>query len=331
MGIQAPAEVKFQLIQEATRKDGNELSISSLCLIAGVSRSGYYSWINATAKRHAREEKDLADFVLIKQAYEYRGYKKGARGIHMRLLHQVHPVIMNPKKIRRLMKKFGLSCPIRRENPYRRMAQATKTSHVSGNLLNREFKKYQARQVFLTDITYLKHKGGVCYLSSIMDVCTHEILSYELSDNLRVDFVLRTIDKILEKHGAELDDDVIVHSDQGFHYTSKAFIEKLHDAEFIQSMSRKGNCWDNSPQESFFGHMKDEISEQLAACHSFEDVKRLINDWMDYYNHDRYQWELKMLSPCEYYQYILTGVYPITNGVSKNPRCSRGSAPDPGV
>ena len=330
MGIQAPAEVKYRLIQEAIRRDGNRLNISALCRIAGVSRSGYYAWVEAAPLRQSREESDSADYALVKQAYEFRGYKKGAKSIYMRLLHLDPSVVMNIKKIRRLMKKYGLFCPIRQANPYRRMARAMQTSHVARNEIQRQFKAYAPRKALLTDITYLFYRGGVCYLSPILDVCTHEVLAYKLSDSLRVDFVLDIVDDMCARFGAELDNTTIVHSDQGCHYTSKAFIQKLRDAEFVQSMSRKGNCWDNAPQESFFGHMKDEIAELIAECDSYEQVCAVVDDWMDYYNNDRYQWDLEKLSPREYYKYRQTGVYPLKPGVSKNP-ASRGSAPDPEV
>lgn len=248
----------------------------------------------------------------------------------MRLLHMKPPVIMNLKKIRRLMQKYGLFCPVRGANPYRRMAKAMKTSYVAKNLVNREFRKYRPREALLTDITYLFYDGGVCYLSPIMDVCTHEALVYELSESLKVDFVLTMVDVLCTRYGAELDSTTIVHSDQGCHYTSKAFVQKLKDKEFVQSMSRKGNCWDNSPQESFFGHMKDDIAELVSGCTAFSEVKAVVDDWMDYYNNDRYQWDLRKLSPREYYTYCQTGVYPLTIGVSKNP-AGRGSAPDPEV
>ncbi len=330
MGIQAPAEVKYGLIHEAVRQDGNLLNISALCRIAGVSRSGYYAWLDAAPLRQRREETDSADFALVKQAYEFRGYQKGARSIYMRLLHLDPPVVMNIKKIRRLMRKYGLFCPIRQANPYRRMAKAMKTSHVAKNEINRQFRSYAPRKALLTDITYLLYRGGVCYLSLILDVCTHEVLAYRLSDNLRVDFVLDMVDAMLRKYGAELDNTTIVHSDQGCHYTSNAFIKKLRDAEFVQSMSRKGNCWDNAPQESFFGHMKDEIAAIIGECDSYAQVQSVVDDWMDYYNKDRYQWDLEKLSPQEYYRYRQTGVYPLKPGISKN-RSLRGSAPDPEV
>lgn len=167
-------------------------------------------------------------------------------------------------------------------------------------------------------------------MSPILDVCTHEALVYEVSDNLRVDFILNMVESMYAQYGAELDNSTIVHSDQGCHYTSNAFIQKLKDASFVQSMSRKGNCWDNAPQESFFGHMKDEISQLVADCETCEQVKAVVDDWMDYYNNDRYQWDLEKLSPREYYRYCQTGVYPLQSGVSKD-RTSRGSAPDPEV
>ena len=327
MGIQAPAEVKFALIREATLRDNNLLKISVLCEIAGVSRSGYYNWISKEPVRKARDDSDQKDFELVLEAYRFRGYNKGARGIHMRLLHM--GIIMNVKKIRRLMRKFGLKCPIRKANPYRRMAKALATSNVAGNIVNREFKR-AARKVLLTDITYLFFKDGKakCYLSTILDAFTHEILAYKVSMSFKVDFVLATVETLIAEHGSTLDNETIVHSDQGCHYTSYAFIEKLKDADFVQSMSRRGNCWDNAPQESFFGHMKDEIKDLILDCDTFKDVVAQVDDWIDYYNKDRGQWELLKLTPSEYYEYLQTGIYPLP--VYSKPT-SRGSAPAPEV
>ena len=109
---------KFELIREIVNKEDNVLSVTELCRIAGVSRSGYYRWVNAEDVRRAREQRDQEDFSLILQAYQFRGYAKGIRGIHMRLLHLPEPVVMNVKKIQRLMRKYGLYCPIRQANPY---------------------------------------------------------------------------------------------------------------------------------------------------------------------------------------------------------------------
>ena len=315
MGIQAPAEVKFSLIYEAIRRDDNALSISYMCRIAGVSRSGFYAWMSAAPARENRDCRDKEDFNKILEAYRFRGYAKGARGIHMRLLHQGS--IMNVKKIRRLMGKYGLFCPIRKANPYRRMAKALATNTVAPNVVSREFHR-EPRKVLLTDITYLFFSNEKCYLSTILDAFTHEILAYRVSSNLKVDFVIDTVEQLIKEHGSTLDNETIVHSDQGCHYTSYAFIQKLKDADFVQSMSRRGNCWDNAPQESFFGHMKDEIRDEVTKCSTFEEVTARIDDWMDYYNKDRYQWDLLKLSPVEYYCYLHTGWYPLPTYKPKN-------------
>ena len=301
---------KYEIIHDAVHKEGSQLSITKLCEIADVSRSGYYAWEHAAPARAEREDADRKDFDAILEAYKFRGYKKGARSIHMRLLHVGNR--MNLKKIRRLMKKYGLKCPFRGRNPYRQMAKALKSNKVFPNAVTREFIRGGVRMVLLTDITYIFYDGGVCYLSTILDAFTREVLAYTLSTNLMVDFVLDTVDALIAEHGSTLDDTTIIHSDQGCHYTSKAFIQKLHDNDFVQSMSRKGNCWDNAPQESFFGHMKDEIKYEIAMMQTFEEVKAKIDDWIDYYNNDRYQWELSKLSPKEFYQYATTGIYPIS-------------------
>lgn len=309
MGIQAPAEVKFRLIQDAISSDSNLLSISALCRIAGVSRSGYYNWVGNEGHRRQQENADKADFDLILEAYRFRGYPKGARAIHMRLLHTGKR--MNMKKIRRLMKKYGLVCPIRCPNPYRRMTREMQTNHVASNVVNREFRLHGARKILLTDITYLFYRGSKCYLSVIMDAYTKEALAWQVSESLAVEFVIETVEQLQQEHGASLDNEVIVHSDQGCHYTSNAFIAKLREAEFVQSMSAKGCCWDNAPQESFFGHMKDEIKTEVSKCRRFSEVRELVEDWMDYYNHDRYQWDLLKLSPTEFHEYLKTGIYPL--------------------
>lgn len=309
MGIQAKAFLKYKFIKEITERSNNLLNISWLCEAAGVSRSGYYHWLNSVDARNLKDELDKRDFEIILKAYKFRGYDKGSRGIHMRLLNQ--GIRMNRKKIQRLMNKYGLKCPIRKANPYRQMAKAMKTDKVSENLVNREFQKHGPGKILLTDITYLFYnRGNKAYLSVIKDAYTKQVMAYTLSQSLSVDFVLETVKALVRDHGISLCSETILHSDQGCHYTSISFRQLLKDKELRQSMSRRGNCWDNAPQESFFGHMKDEI--HLKRCSSFEELKSEIDDYMDYYNNDRYQWKLAKLSPNQYANYLKSGEYPIT-------------------
>ena len=305
---------RFEIIYDTIQEKDNQLDVKMLCEIAGVSRSGYYRWVNAAEKREEKERQDKKDFEMILKAYHEHGYKKGARGIYMCMAHWERPQIMNIKKIRRLMEKYGLRCPIRKANPYRRMAKAIQTNTIAENLLKRKFTEYGVRKVLLTDITYLSYEGKYCYLSTILDAYTRQILSYVLSDSLEIDFVLETVEQLIKEHEIELSKETLIHSDQGCHYTSTSFIQLLKNKELRQSMSRKGNCWDNAPQERFFRHMKDEVD--LSECKTFREVKKQIDNWMDYYNNHRYQWQLEKLSPNEYYNYITTGNYPL-EGVIK--------------
>ena len=274
-----------------------------------MSRSGYYSWVSRAGRRAEREARDYRDFLLILEAYHFRGYDKGVRGVHMRLLHM--GIRMNHKKIRRLMRKYGLYCPIRKANPYRRMAKALRTNMVADNRVKREFKLHGPRKILLTDITYIPLAGDFCYLSVIIDAFTMQVLGYVLSESLEVDFVLETVRIMIREHGVSLDAEAYIHSDQGCHYTSISFREMVQDSGLRQSMSRRGNCWDNAPQESFFGHMKDELHDQIKTWKTFADARASIDDWMDYYNNDRYQMGLAQLSPNEFFEYITTGIYPI--------------------
>lgn len=225
----------------------------------------------------------------------------------MRLLHMgIH---MNHKKIRRLMRKYQLFCPIRKANPYRRMAKALKTNAVADNRVKREFKEHGPRAILLTDITYIPLKEGFCYLSVIIDAFTMQVLSYCLSDSLEVDFVLETVNQLMSNHGNTITKNTIIHSDQGCHYTSNKFRELVENTGLGQSMSRRGNCWDNAPQESFFGHMKDELKVSAQKWSTFAEAQVAVDDWIDYYNNDRYQMGLQKMSPNEYYNYITNEIF----------------------
>ena len=316
MGKSAPM---FEIIYQTVQDNENDLSVEMLCEMAGVSRSGYYAWVATIPDRARREEEDRADFKLILIAFNVRGYTKGARGIYMALLHMKPPVIMNLKKIRRLMKKYNLKCPVRQVNPYRQMQKALKTSNYADNLLQREFECYGPRMVLLTDITYIPYNGAFAYLSVILDAFTKQILSYVLSESLEIDFVKETVEILVREHGVDLHKETIVHSDQGSHYTSITFIKILKDNEIRQSMSRRGNCWDNAPQESFFGHMKDHLMERIEKAKKFQQVKDAVDDYIDYYNNERYVWNLAYLSPNEYYKFVTTGKYPLEIPNPPNP------------
>ncbi|WP_303968399.1 IS3 family transposase [Sporosarcina ureae] len=290
--------LKFELIHYTIQKYKLNRLVSYLCEIMEVSRSGYYKHFGEKSKqkRAIQEQADEDVKEIILKAYHFRGRKKGARQIKMTLQNQ-YGITYNLKRIRRIMKKFDIICPIRKANPARRMAKATKEHRTCENKLQREFKQGVAGKVLLTDITYLTYGNGRrAYLSTVKDAQTNEILAYEISSSLGLEIALNTLKK-LKKH-RHLTVDAFIHSDQGFHYTSPRYQAAVKKLGLGQSMSRRGNCWDNAPQESFFGHFKDETN--IKDCESLEDVKREIKSYMTYYNHYRGQWNLKKLPPVIY-------------------------------
>ncbi len=274
-----------------------------MCNELHVSRSGFYNYLIYQKHPTIKEVNDEEDYKLIKQAYDYKNRHKGARQIKMTLFN-TFGIVMNLKKIRRLMKKFGLICPIRQANPYRRMMKSMKTNNYASNKLNRNFKSSRPGEHLLTDITYIFYgkEKNLCYCSTIKDASTNEILAKEYSKSLDVQFVLDTVNQ-LKNHKFIDFNKCLIHSDQGVHYTSLAFTSLLAKLNIARSMSRSGNCWDNAPQESFFGHMKDEL--HLKECDSYEAVCNELNDYFDYYNNFRCQWGLNKMTPVQYREYLL--------------------------
>jgi len=278
--------------------------VSYLCTVSGVSRSGYYNYFSEKSleQRKLKDKKDEEVKETILKAFNFKGRKKGARQIKMTLAGQFN-VVYNLKRIRRIMKKYSIICPIRKANPYRRMMKATQEHRVVPNLLNRQFKQGVPGKVLLTDITYLYYgKGLKAYLSTIKDGSTNEILAYHVLDRLTMDLATDTLKKLKKNRNFKKVEGTLIHSDQGTHYTHPDYQKLVKKMGIHQSMSRRGNCWDNAPQESFFGHLKDEAS--IKTCTTLEELRKEIKQYMIYYNHYRYQWNLKKMTPVQYRDHL---------------------------
>lgn len=292
----------FELIKE-TVDQGLGRMTRYLCDLLHVSRSGYYNYLQASDTRKERSLSDAKAGELIKKAFNRKGFKKGSRSIKMTLENEFG-VIYNLKRIRRLMKKFDLVCPHRKPNPYKRMAKATQEHRTLPNSLERDFRKGIPGLALLTDITYLPYgRLETAYLSTVLDASTGEILSYNLSNRLTLDIATDTIDSLVKQRRLKLHKDAFIHSDQGSHYTSPKYQELLKQKGLGQSMSRRGNCWDNAPQESFFGHMKDHVDHR--NCSSLGELQQEIDRYIRYYNNNRYQWGLKKMTPVQYRNHLL--------------------------
>ena len=206
---------------------------------------------------------------------------------------------MNHKKIQRLMRKYGLVTRVRRRNPYKAIMKKRMEHRVFPNKLQRMFDQTVPFKVFCTDITYIPFQNSFVYLSVVKDIASGEVVAWNLSNGLEEDLVLDTV-----RHMPRAREDAMIHSDQGFHYTNPQYIETVEALGMIQSMSGKGNCIDNAPIESFFGHMKDELDYQ--SCLSFAELRSRIDEYMKYYNHERKQWARNKMSPVEYREHLLS-------------------------
>lgn len=204
---------------------------------------------------------------------------------------------INHKKIARLKNEYGMVTKIRRKNPYKNLPTS---EHVDiPNVVNRNFKAPLPDQIYSTDMTYLFYgKGEKAYLSATKDLGTNEIISYKVMRTPIIGHFREEFRQLLSRLPEETRNSLVIHSDQGFQYTHKAYRELLQEYGVTQSMSRKGNCIDNAPIESFFGHFKDNLN--LKDCRSFKEVEEEVSSTMNYYNNDRPQLALNKKPPAVY-------------------------------
>jgi transposase InsO family protein len=257
-----------------------------LCKIAKVSVSGFYSWKKRIVNNNNKEIENLISKIF----FEYKG-RIGIRRIKMELERKYNQIV-NKKKIQRIKQKLGLKTQIRRKRKNYQGYLRSEKWCIADNILNRQFRQNRANSVYSTDVTYLTTKSSRYYLSVVKDLCTKEIVAYKVSDKHDLTLILETLEQMSKQNNA------IMHSDRGGLYTSFQYIQKLKELNLIRSMSRSGNCLDNAPIESFFGHMKDEI--EYKECKTLDEIGAKIDEYMYYYNNNRYQWGLNKMTPLEY-------------------------------
>lgn len=215
---------------------------------------------------------------------------------------------MNHKKISRIMNKYNLITKIRRRNPYKMIMKKSQEHRTFENKLNRAFMVFAPFKIFSTDITYIPLNHRFAYLSVVKDLASGEVVAWNMAMHLEMSLVLDTVEAM--KNNPVLATTTLqgtmIHSDQGFHYTNPQYIEKVKELNMVQSMSRRGNCIDNAPIESFFGHLKDDVD--YKQCKTFDELHSLIANYMQYYNNERRQWDLKKMTPVGYRNHLLVAV-----------------------
>ena len=275
------ASVKYNVIYRHREK----YSIREMCRIFGVSRSGYYSYV----QRMDVPAKDLPLAEKIRECQAECKQTYGYRRVHIWLKR--HKIYCNPKTVLRVMNKYGLLSVVRR----RRYVKYGEALHRYPNLLNRNFVAERPNQKWVTDISYIRTGQGFLYLSVIRDLYDNSIVAYKTSTQQTIHLVLSTLRaaKKKEKVTAELQ----LHSDQGFQYTAQAYFKLTQAYGITPSMSRRGNPYDNALAENFFSILKTECIHRTKIS-SFAEANRLIDEYIYFYNHQRIQTKTK-LTPLE--------------------------------
>lgn len=281
-----------------------EYTVRHILKRTGISKSSYYAVLKDPdhgTYQTKKELRDKEDAALIRQVMEHSGFKKGTRQVYMQM-KAVTGRQFGINKIRRLKKKFGITSGIRKANRSRQGAQALLKNNVKPNLLKRQFRLDRPNRIRLTDVTYLNYgEDKRAYASAVKDPVTGKLISFVVSGNNDLALVRTSLEDV-DAEG--LAAGTLFHSDQGALYLNDTFQKKVRDAGLKQSMSKRGNCWDNAPQESFFGHFKQECP--YAQCDSVEELKKMLARYMEYYNNERKQWEHLRMTPVEYEAYLLS-------------------------
>lgn len=277
---------KYRVIAEFTGK----YSITVMCKFLSVPRSSYYYWL----KNKDCEDKDASLVESIREGQRASCGTYGYRRMTI-WLNRVYGIIVNSKRVRRVMKKAGLQSVVRKKKKFKKDQGAV---YKYDNLLARNFYSSRPNDKMVTDITYISTGRGKVFLSMVKDLFDNSIRGYCVSRNNDLKLVADTLRETFTNIKTNNDKPVLLHSDQGFQYTSKLYERLTSQYGITPSMSRKGNCFDNAAAENFFSHLKSELINRVKLK-DYEEAKKAIDDYIRYYNNKRIQVKLKM-APLEY-------------------------------
>ncbi|HDR8527810.1 IS3 family transposase [Bacillus thuringiensis] len=274
---------KAQVVYELRHK----YSVKALVELATIPRSTYYDLV----KKMNRPDLDADLKAEIKAIYEENEGRYGYRRIRDELTNRGQKV--NHKKVQRIMKELGLKCVVRMKK-YK--SYKGKVGRIAPNILERNFYTDAPNQKWVTDITEFKLFGEKLYVSPVLDLYNGEIITYTIGSrptySLVSDMLEKALERLPETH------QLLMHSDQGWHYQMRQYVGTLESRAIVQSMSRKGNCYDNAVIENFFGIMKSEFL-YIKEFENVEHFKIELEKYIDYYNTKRIKAKLKM-SPVQY-------------------------------
>jgi putative transposase len=266
--------------------------IAMMCGILGVSKSGYYKWLNREPSKRAQEEGRLE--VEIKAAHKRTRETYGPE----RLQHELRDqgVSVGICRIRRIRKKLGIRCKQRRK--FKATTDSKHALPVAENLLNQQFEATRPNEVWLSDITYIPTEEGWLYLAGHKDLFTGEIVGYAMGNRITKNLVSQSLFKAVaaKRPGSGL----IHHSDRGSQYCAHEYRGLMDQFKMRASMSRKGDCYDNAPMESFWGTLKNELVHHSRYKTREQAIREITEHIEVFYNRQRRQERLGYLSPAVY-------------------------------
>jgi putative transposase len=269
--------------------------VRRLCRLIGVAASAFYAWLRREPNRRARDEVVLV--AEIREIFEQSGKTYGSPRIHAELRARGRRI--GRKRIARLMREQGLVVPRRK----RRLPVTTDSRHahpIAPNLLGQRFEATRPDETWLADITYVATGEGWLYVAAIKDMATREIVGWAMDDHLRAELCERALLMAIQRRHPPRG--LTHHSDRGVQYASSSYQAILKRHGLVPSMSRKGNCLDNAPMESFFGSMKSELVHR-ARFATREDAKRALFRWIEtYYNRQRRHSALGYMTPAQAFE-----------------------------
>jgi putative transposase len=267
-------------------------SIAMMCGILEVSKSGYYKWLNRKPCKRAQEEGRLE--VEIKAAHKRTRETYGPERLQHELKDQ--GVSVGICRIRRIRKKLGIRCKQKRK--FKATTDSRHALPVAENLLNQQFETTEPNKVWVSDITYIPTEEGWLYLAGHKDLFTGEIVGYAMSSRITKNLVSQSLFKAVaaKRPGPGL----IHHSDRGSQYCAHEYRRLVDQFKMRASMSRKGDCYDNAPMESFWGALKNELVHHSRYKTREQAIREITEHIEVFYNRQRRQERLGYLSPAVY-------------------------------
>jgi len=267
-------------------------SIPVLCHVLKVSRSGYYAYVKRPLSKHATHDKRLE--LEIKAAHKRTYGTYGSERLQKHLLSC--GIKAGICRIRRLRKMLDIRC--KQVKKYKVTTDSNHTLPVADNLINQNFAVSTPNQVWTSDITYIPTEEGWLYLATHKDLFNGEIIGYATGSRIIKELIMQSL--LMAMRRRQPQKGVIHHSDRGSQYCSNVYGNMLSTFCMIPSMSRKGNCYDNAPMESFFGTLKNELVYQKKYNTRSEAIKDITEYIEIFYNRERIQAKLGYLSPANY-------------------------------